>query len=132
MADTENKINLRDLDDVDCANIVVARQIKKFIRKFQSFKTTSIDCWISRGHFITFKYSGDKFIWESAPDKYGCKTFITSLSENLSRFDLNKLLVFTFNTMCDMNNSEDISDTAEDLLAYAESKLREMLTDEAV
>ena len=33
--------------------------------------------------------------------------------------------------MCDMNNGEDLSDTPEDLLAYAESKLKEFLMDEA-
>lgn len=124
------KINLRALDDTDCTNVVVSRQIRKLLRKFPSFNVTPIDCWTLRGHYVTFKCSGDKFIWESAPDKYGCRTFITSLSENLDRFDLNKLLVFTFNTMCDMNRGEDISDTPEDLLAYAEMKLREMLADE--
>ena len=31
--------------------------------------------------------------------------------------------------MCDMQNGVDISDTPEELLAYAESKLKEMLQD---
>lgn len=122
---------LRTLDDTDCSNIVVSRQIRKFIRKFPSFNITPVDCWIHNGHFTTFKYNGDKFIWESEPNKYGVKTFITSACETLDRFDLNKLLVFTFTTMCDMNNSDDISDTPEDLLAYAEMKLRAMLADES-
>lgn len=129
MANTE-KINLRELDDTDCTNVVVTRQIKKFLRKFPSFKTTPIDCWTHNHHYINFKLKGDKFIWESAPDKYGCKTFVTSASECLNKYELNKLIVFTWNQMCEMNNSEDISDTAEDLLAYAETKLREMLSAE--
>ena len=33
---TDNKINLRDLDDTACTNVVCARQIKKMIRKFPS------------------------------------------------------------------------------------------------
>ena len=59
----EKKINLRDLDDMACSNVVVARQIKRMIKKQPSMDDIAVDCWVHGGHYTRFKYKGGKFIW---------------------------------------------------------------------
>ena len=51
----KQKINLRDLDDVSCSNIVVSRQIRHLVRKNQSFGDIAIDCWVHGGHYTRFR-----------------------------------------------------------------------------
>ena len=120
----KTKISLRNLDDVDCANIVVPRQIRKLIRKFPSLSQTEVDCWISLGNAIQFINKNDKLLWKIKD------TLLSQEDEDLSRYELNKLLVFTFRAMCEMNEEDDLSDSPEDLLAYAEMRLKELLADE--
>lgn len=113
---------LRTLDDTDCSNVVVSRQIRRFIKKSPSFKEMPMVCYIH----------GAKFIWSGFTyDKSHKPITVTSDDECLNKDELNKLIVSTFQTMCDLNNCEDIVDTPEDLLEYAEMKLREMLNDES-
>lgn len=122
---------LRAMNDTDCSNVVISRQIRRFIKKVQSFKEIPITCYIHGAKFTSFKFSNDKFIW--AGRTYGKNQHditVTSEDESLNSDELNKLIITTFQTMCDMNSSEDLSDTPEDLLAYAESKLKEFLMDE--
>lgn len=129
---TEKKINLRDLDDTACSNVVVARQIKRMIRKFPSMDNLAMDCWVHGGHYTRFKFKGGKFVWGvegKEPYLSGCET-ITDDSEELDKYELNKLIVSTYRAMCDSQNCIDFVDTPEDLLAFAETKLQEMLREE--
>ena len=119
---TEKKINLRDLDDTACTNVVCGRQIRKMIRKFPSMSEITFDCYVSCGHFTKFKAKDNKFVWYT--DNFDS---ISSDSEDLDKYDLNKLIVFTHQAICDSLNGVDIEDTPEDLLAFAEAKLQEML-----
>ena len=126
------KVNLRTLDDVSCSNIVVSRQIRRLIGKFPSFKCTPIDCWVHGGHYIQFESRPTKFVWKcdkNAQYIKGLET-ISSDSPELSKEELNKLIIFTHRAMCDMQNGVDLTDTPEDLLAYAETKLQELLAEE--
>lgn len=120
----EVKIKLHELDDVACANVIVSRQIKRMVKKFPSMEEISIDCHAHDGHYKKFKYDNGNFIWTNTNNKQ-----LTPNEESLDYNYLNKLLVYTYRTMCDMQNGVDISDTPEELLAYAESKLQEMLQD---
>lgn len=136
MSDTkkkdEKKINLRELDDVACSNVVVARQIKRLINKFPSLKELAMDCWVHGGHYTKFKLNGGKFVWECAsgdPCIKGCET-LTDDSDVLDKEELNKLIVFTHRAMCDAQNGVEIVDTPEDLLAFAETKLQEMIRED--
>lgn len=126
--------NLRSLDDVACTNVMVARQIKRMIRKFPSMNNIAVDCWAHNGHYTRFKFNGEKISW-SADTKGvympGCKT-LTDDSNSLDKFELNKLLVHTYRTMCDSQNGVDLVDTPEDLLAFAETKLKDMLREESL
>lgn len=122
---TDSKINLRDLDDTACTNVVCTRQIKKMIRKFPSMSEISFDCWVKSGHYTKFKFKNDRFIWTTDNGDS-----IANDSEDLDKYDLNKLIVFTYQAMCDSQAGVDLTDTPEDLLAYAETKLLELLHDE--
>ena len=44
--------------------------------------------------------------------------------------EINKLIRFTYQTMCDSMNAIDLTDTPEDLLSYAEQKLQELINSE--
>lgn len=121
----EAKINLRDLDDTACTNVVVSRQIRRFIRKFPSAKDFTIDCWAHGGHYTRFESKDDKFIWYT--DK---NDKLVSTDDSLTKEELNKLIVFTYQAMCDSQSEVDLIDTPEDLLAYAETKLQELLKEE--
>lgn len=128
----EKKINLRDLDDVACSNVVVSRQIRHLVRKNQSFSDIAIDCWVHGGHYTRFKCKNDKFHWyseDSEPHEESLQE-INHKTDCLYNDEWNKLIVFTHRAMCDSLNGVDIEDTPEDLLAFAESKLQEILNDE--
>ena len=129
---TEKKINLRDLDDMACSNVVVARQIKRMIKKSPSMDDMAMDCWVHGGHYTRFKYKGGKFIWRVEGSEQcikGCEK-ITDACDYIYKDELNKLIVSTYRTMCDSQNGIDLVDTPEDLLAFAETKLQEMLREE--
>lgn len=129
MKEISNSV-LRNLDDVSCSNVVVSRQIKKLIKKFPSFKTTAIDCWIHDGHYTKFEFTNGKFVWTcDVNKKHPEDVVVTSDSDHLNKDELNKLIVFTFKAMCESKDDLEIIDTPEDLLAYAEIKLKEMLKD---
>lgn len=128
----DNKVNLRYLDDTECANIVVSRQIRKMISKFPSMRDMAMDCWIHDGHYTRFLFKGGKFIWSAVDGGQfinGCET-VTDDDGILDKFELNKIINFTFGTMCDSQDCVDLVDTPEDLLAFAETKLQEMLHDQ--
>ena len=127
------KVTLRDLDDIACSNVVVTRQIRKMIRKFPTMKSLSIDCWVCGGHYIRFEDMGDKFKWYCDKNCNHIKGWETIKSDrdDLYKEDLNKLLVATHRAMCDNQEGVDLIDTPEDLLAFAEQKLQEMLKDSA-
>ena len=132
-ASAKQKINLRDLDDVSCSNIVVSRQIRHLLKKNQSFSDIAIDCWIHGGHYTRFKYKNDKFSWyceDGEPCEEGLQKIDSVTTDSLFNDEWNKLMVFTYRTMCDSMNGVNVEDSPEDLLALAESKLQEMLHDE--
>lgn len=129
---TEKKINLRDLDDTACTNVVCARQIKRMIRKFPSMDDLTMDCWVHGGHYTKFKFKGGRFIWyvdSSGAFISGCES-LKDDSDSLDKYELNKLITSTYRAMCDSQNCVDLVDTPEDLLAFAETKLQEMLKEE--
>ena len=129
---TEKKINLRDLDDTACTNVVCARQIKRMIRKFPSMDDLAMDCWVHGGHYTKFKFKGSRFIWYADPSGTfisGCES-LKDDSDSLDKYELNKLITSTYRAMCDSQNCVDLVDTPEDLLAFAETKLQEMLKEE--
>lgn len=129
---TEKKINLRDLDDTACTNVVCARQIKRMIRKFPSMDDLAMDCWVHGGHYTKFKFKGGRFIWCADPSEAfisGCES-LKDDSDSLDKYELNKLITSTYRAMCDSQNCVDLVDTPEDLLAFAETKLQEMLKEE--
>ena len=129
----EKKINLRELSDVDCSNVVVSRQIRRMAKKFPSMHELTMDCWSHGGHYVKFLLTdSDIMKWEchkDGPVIDGCQTLFAT-NEDLTSDELNKLLVYTYRTMCDNKDGVDIIDTPEDLLAFAETKLQEMLKDE--
>lgn len=128
--EVSKKINLRELDDIACSNVIVSRQIKRLVNKFPSMKSVSIDCWTHGRHYELFECKNDKFIWSAKKgdsDEY-IKTPIDS--EELFDSEMNKLIVTTYRTMCDSQTDESLLVTTEELLAYAESKLQELLHDE--
>ena len=130
---TKTKINLRDLDDVACSNIVISRQIKHLIKKNPSFSDIAIDCWVHGGHYTRFKYKNDQFYWYSEnnePHLEGLEC-LNNKTECLYNDEWNKLIVFTHSAMCDSMSGADVEDTPEDLLALAESKLQELLSSES-
>lgn len=132
MTDFTKKINLRELDDVACSNVVVSRQIRRMIKKVPSYSDLSMSCHVRGTHYTHFKFEDEKFIWNgSVYDKrYGKPTITSDDCGDLDKSDINKLLKFTFSAMCE-NNSIEITDTPEDLLALAESKLQELLNSES-
>lgn len=127
----DKKINLRDLDDVACTSVVCARQIKRTIKKYPAMNDITVDCWVHDGHYTRFKFKGGKFIWESDGKTYrkGCET-LTDDSDVLYKEELNKLIVSTYRTICESQDCIDLVDTPEDLLAFAETKLQDMLREE--
>lgn len=136
MSDAQNNkkvtINLRELDDVSCTNVVTARQIRRLVKKFPTMEHTDIDCWVHGGHYIKFKSGDNRFTWYcdiKEPHFEGCEKIKSDDSE-LSVNELNKLIVHTYRSMCDVLNGTDISDTPEDILAFAEMRLQELLHDE--
>ena len=54
--------------------------------------------------------------------------YIQVSDKSILGFD--KLIRFTYQTMCDSMNSIDLTDTPEDLLSYAEQKLQELINSE--
>lgn len=125
--EVKHKINLRELNDTDCTSVVVGRQIARMIKRFPFMKTCSISCFAKNKNFTNFLVGDHIFIWKSDDGDV-----ITSKDDDVDHDDLNKLLVYTFRSMCDAQNGVDLSDTPEDILAYAETKLQEMLHDDTV
>jgi hypothetical protein len=123
MSTEEKKVSLRNLDDVACSNVIVTRQIAKMLRKFPSMRELAIDCFTNNEHYVKFTWLDGKPIqWT---DVKGC--VLNAKEDFIYKEDLNKLLVYTYRAMCDNQDSVDLIDTPEDLLAFAESKLQEML-----
>lgn len=129
----EKRINLRDLDDVACSNIVVSRQIRHLIKKHPSFSDIAIDCWVHGGHYTRFKCKNGRFYWYSEnnePHKEGLAR-LDDKTTCLYNDEWNKLIIFTHSAMCESMRDADIEDTPEDLLVLAESKLQELLSSES-
>ena len=129
----KQKVNLRDLDDVACSNVVVSRQIRHLVRKNQLLSDISIDCWIHNGHYTRFKCKNEALSWyceDREPHEEGLQKIDRS-TDCLYNDEWNKLLVSTYRSMCDSLSGVDVEDTPEDLLVLAESKLQEMLSDES-
>ena len=129
--DTTQKVNLRDLDDISCANVVMSRQIRHLVRKSPSLGDISIDCWVHDGHYTRFKCHGEELSWY-CEDGEPCKEDLKKIGSNTDCFykdEWNKLLAFTFQTMCESLNGLCVEDTPADLLSIAESKLQQLLHD---
>lgn len=128
----DKKVSLRDLDDVACSNVVVTRQIRRLVAKFHSMKETAIDCWVHGGHYTKFELTNsNKLRWHCDKNVPCAKKVIYATDDELTKEELNKLLVSTHRDMCDNKEGVDLIDTPEDLLAFAETKLQEMLKDSA-
>lgn len=118
---------LRKLDDIACTNIVTARNIYKLIKKNPSFKELAVDCWVCGDHYTNFFLKEKQFNWSNKDGS----NLISDDSEFLRSEELNKLIVYTYRTICDnTNNDLDFTDSAEELLAIAESKLKEIIADD--
>lgn len=131
MAEITRK-TLRELDDVSCANVVTTRSIRKLIKKYPNFNSIAMDCWSNGHHYTKFVNADNKFKWYTD----GIDGFIErdcnsdGSWEPIDKEALNKLIVYTYRTMCDSIGSDvEFVDTPEDILAYAEQKLKEMLSD---
>lgn len=122
----EKKINLRKLNDTDCTSVVATRQMMKLIKQFPSLNKCHINRCVDGKLFTKFEKHENELVWLT--DK---GDVISSKDEDVDRDSLNKLIVHTFRTMCAQhNNNVDLSETPEDILAYAESKLQELLHDD--
>lgn len=132
MCDTTKKINLRELDDVSCSNVVISRQIKKILKKAPSFSEFAMDCYVHGTHYTHFKFTEGNFVWtgEVYNHRYGKSKISSDNFEDLYNDEINKLLVSTITTINE-SNQVDVVDTPEDLLAIAEQKLREMINSDA-
>lgn len=127
----KKSINFRELDDLECSNIVIARQIRRLVKKFPSLQESVINCWVHGGHYTKFKFDDNKFVWfcnEKEPYLKGYEK-ITNECRDLYKDELNKLLVFTHDALCSSCTPTELADTPEDLLSLAETKLQEMLND---
>ena len=95
-------------------------------------KEMAMDCWTHGGHYTKFEFKGGRFYWSVAKGDPCVKGFETVAddSDELDKEELNKLIVFTHRAMCDSKDGVDIVDTPEDLLAFAETKLQEMIRDD--
>jgi hypothetical protein len=128
----EKKVDVRKLDDVDCSNIAVSHQIKRMVNKFPSMRNLSINCYAYGTHYTNFKFENNVFTWTG--DVYdvlrGRKVVSTDDADSLLDKDsMNKLINDTFNTMLDSVNETDLVYTPEELLAFAEEKLKALLAE---
>lgn len=128
----EIALSLRRLDDTDCSNIVMSRRLRRLAKKFPSLSELSIDCWTHGGHYTTFKMKNNMPTWicNIKEVHYPSEVTVQLDSESLDKEELNKLLVFTYRTMCDNQDSIDLLETPEDILNFAEQKLKRLLSDE--
>ena len=93
------------------------------MKKYSNLSSSGIDCWTHGKHYVKFDIDNNKFKW--ADSKGG---FVLNSSDELYSDELNKLLVCTYRTMCDMLSDENaFIDTPEDILMYAEQKLRALI-----
>lgn len=123
---------MRTLDDTQCSNIIIAKNIRRLVGKFPNMKKIAIDCWVHDGHYTEFELQGSNLVWRHDKNRKctnGLPT-VNHTNENLSTDEINKLIRFTYQTMCDSMNSIDLTDTPEDLLSYAEQKLQELINSE--
>lgn len=128
---TEKQL-MRTLDDTQCSNIIIAKNIRKLVNKFPNMKAITMDCWVHDGHYTEFELQGANLVWHHDKNRKcvnGLPT-VNHTNENLSSDEINKLIRFTYQTMCDSMNSIDLIDTPEDLLNYAEQKLQELINSE--
>lgn len=123
---------LRKLDDIDCSNHVIANYMYKLIHKHDHLKSVSIDCYVHSGHYTKFVYDQGTYKWfvDKMHSYLSDCTVLTLDSEDLTVDELHKLLVATYDVMCNsLNDNVEFIDTPEDLLAYAEQKLQSLLAD---
>lgn len=124
---------LRKLSDLTCSIVVNTRNIKKMLKKYPNLEDMPIECWIPNGPYVRFKFKGHRLTWINDCGK--SITIDSVLNDEDSTIDwasLNKLLVWTYRTMCEsMDNSFEFIDSPEDLLSFAETKLKQMLAEEA-
>lgn len=120
--------NLRKLDDTDCTNVITTRNINRLINKYSNLSNIKVNCWVHEKHYTQFDLENNKFKWTDT--KGGS---ILNSSDDLSSEELNKLLVHTYRNMCDtLSDNVAFIDTPEDILLYAEQKLRSLIDDEKV
>lgn len=128
---TEKQL-MRTLDDTQCSNIIIAKNIRKLVNKFPNMKAITMDCWVHDGHYTEFELQGANLVWHHDKNRKCVNglPIVNHTNENLSSDEINKLIRFTYQTMCDSMNSIDLIDTPEDLLNYAEQKLQELINSE--
>lgn len=125
----DNK-TLRTLDDVCCTNVITSRNIRRLIRKHDNLSKVSIDCWVHGWHYVTFELSEGRFKWLPEYDRFHTHAVIYDNDEDLESTELNKLIVETYRSMCDLlNDDTSFIDTPEELLAVAEERLKQLLAD---
>ena len=115
--------DLSKLSDTECTNVLTTKNMYRLIKKYSNLSSTDIDCWTNGKHYVKFDLENNKFKWTDS--KGG---FVLNSSDELYSDELNKLLVCTYRTMCDMLSDENaFIDTPEDILMYAEQKLRALI-----
>ena len=54
---------MRTLDDTQCSNIIIAKNIRRLVGKFPNMKKIAIDCWVHDGHYTEFELQGSNLVW---------------------------------------------------------------------
>lgn len=125
--------SIQKLNDEQRTIFMVTKQIKHFVKRFSDVRNIRINCWVNGGHYTRFKCDETltKFSWlVDLNEKFKCDE-ITLETENITDLDFNKLLVTTFRTMCaSLDEQKDVLSSPEDILEYAEQKLKELISEE--
>ena len=124
---------LRKLNDLTCSIVVNTRSIKKMLKKYPNLENMSMECWTVGGPYVQFKVKNHKFTWVTGEgDVIVMDSIINDEDNPIDWESLNKLLVWTYRTMCDsMGDNFEFIDSPEDLLSFAEARLKQMLAEEA-
>lgn len=131
--------NIRELDDLNCTNYITTKCIKKLVKKHSSLKTKVSNCFINGTQYIMVDVPKYNFIWFTDGESGFVKRYNKSkLVDDIKREwlepeELNRLIVNTYRHLCDsLGDDIDLADTPEDILAYAEQQLQNLLSTDSL
>ena len=111
-------------DELTKANTTVLKQILRLKRKSPKIlSSTKLNCCVQEAIY-------NRVYWEDGMLKWGSSAspiVLTYYDEFLNLHELNKLLVYTYRAMCEAANPDLLNDSPEDLLEFAEEKLKKLL-----